>query len=976
MPASESVFHLHRKFHDVVQQRPQDGGAMLQGIPAAFLTLVDRLRCAIPLRADRVRILSPEPLEMELQRHRESLSRKQSSIRQRAAEMPPKSSVADVEEAIDGLVRDRDRCRADLWRKVQEIRCDFVQGAGLVSRSVAQANDDLGQRAVGRIRQRIQRLEQMQRELQSAISECASSRSDIGPRLGSQRHVFGCATDPENGQWEQEALHSGRRSVWIHGSHLEVHWQSPTAEGLEVCPGIHLQKVVDAYDSWVKHCSNEAIANATDEALKAVQLALRTCDCFALPPRRDIPCETLDGMESLRRLMVEADGAMEAELRHRREFDPVALFPAEVLLRGSQKELAAYRQEIAFLTQTCEPHLERWEKEIAALKPGVDAQRRDGPLKALADSREALLDAQEEFDDAKAALRRAERRGRPTEDLVETLETAKRTVRQRQSALTDATKAVAQIEAEFPEVVGYMGLSIPQAILHLWKADRRLDHFDDRQPLGTHSRNVVYKAALGTEQFAIKCYPVSEGGLKICLQEAGRLVRAAHPHVVEVVAVFHDCDHHFFCLQMPYYDEGPIDQWLAARRPDAVSVRRALLQLFEAVAHLHGIGIIHSDLKPSNVLVCAKGRVRLADFDVAVDLAVWTSVTHICTTTQRVGFSRGFAAPELLHTGATTASDMYSLGAVLRCLGEVLEGLGLVGLEEDGARLADRLCSDEPAPRPRAAAALEDPFFAPVFAWQSAAERECCVMSSEQCEFGARPCALAQGVECGSAAGEAHFVCDACFVECVRAFLKEDVRVQQLREGRMHCPKFPSECEGCAFADDRVAGHVPSDLFQDYLKVRIRMMEQRLVEAHEKRFQEMVAAELEKLRRMDGQQRKTGEARKHLVEKVLTAHCPRCGQAYLDFDGCCALKCSRCPCAFCAWCGADCGSDAHAHVARCRERPQGVDGLFPRPWEAFSAHRRQRCQRLARAYLDQLPAAIRQCVCQELHAELRELGVA
>lgn len=54
--------------------------------------------------------------------------------------------------------------------------------------------------------------------------------------------------------------------------------------------------------------------------------------------------------------------------------------------------------------------------------------------------------------------------------------------------------------------------------------------------------------------------------------------------------------------------------------------------------------------------------------------------------------------------------------------------------------------------------------------------------------------------------------------------------------------------------------------------------------------------------------------RNRVVEEILTLHCPRCAQAFFDFEGCFALKCSKCPCNFCGWCLADCGTDSHAHV--------------------------------------------------------------
>jgi hypothetical protein len=51
-------------------------------------------------------------------------------------------------------------------------------------------------------------------------------------------------------------------------------------------------------------------------------------------------------------------------------------------------------------------------------------------------------------------------------------------------------------------------------------------------------------------------------------------------------------------------------------------------------------------------------------------------------------------------------------------------------------------------------------------------------------------------------------------------------------------------------------------------------------------------------------------------ENILTLKCPRCGAAFVDFEGCMALNCAVCGVGFCGWCLADCGRDAHEHVAR------------------------------------------------------------
>lgn len=57
--------------------------------------------------------------------------------------------------------------------------------------------------------------------------------------------------------------------------------------------------------------------------------------------------------------------------------------------------------------------------------------------------------------------------------------------------------------------------------------------------------------------------------------------------------------------------------------------------------------------------------------------------------------------------------------------------------------------------------------------------------------------------------------------------------------------------------------------------------------------------------------------------QVLTLKCPRCSQAFVDFQNCFALTCGRCGCGFCAWCLRDCGDDAHRHVANCPENLEG-----------------------------------------------------
>ncbi len=83
--------------------------------------------------------------------------------------------------------------------------------------------------------------------------------------------------------------------------------------------------------------------------------------------------------------------------------------------------------------------------------------------------------------------------------------------------------------------------------------------------------------------------------------------------------------------------------------------------LAEALAHVHALGLVHRDVKPSNVLLTMDGP-RLIDFGIARATDGTASLT---STGASIG-SPGYMAPEqILGQGVTGAADVFSLGAVL-----------------------------------------------------------------------------------------------------------------------------------------------------------------------------------------------------------------------------------------------------------------------------------------------------------------------
>ena len=70
-------------------------------------------------------------------------------------------------------------------------------------------------------------------------------------------------------------------------------------------------------------------------------------------------------------------------------------------------------------------------------------------------------------------------------------------------------------------------------------------------------------------------------------------------------------------LALEYVEGQPIDDYARTRQLTVPARLRLFLQVTGAVAHAHTRLIVHSDLKPANILVTAEGEVKLLDFGIA-----------------------------------------------------------------------------------------------------------------------------------------------------------------------------------------------------------------------------------------------------------------------------------------------------------------------------------------------------------------------
>ncbi|MBW8482985.1 serine/threonine-protein kinase [Actinomadura parmotrematis] len=142
-------------------------------------------------------------------------------------------------------------------------------------------------------------------------------------------------------------------------------------------------------------------------------------------------------------------------------------------------------------------------------------------------------------------------------------------------------------------------------------------------------------------------------------REAEAAARLDHPGITAV----HDFDEHG---GRPYLVMQLLDgRELDALRGSSPGVLLGLMvQVAEALAHAHGQGVVHRDLKPGNLMCLPGGRAKICDFGLARDLAAST-----LTMSGTVLGTPAYMAPEQWRAEpATPRTDLYAFGATLHTL--------------------------------------------------------------------------------------------------------------------------------------------------------------------------------------------------------------------------------------------------------------------------------------------------------------------
>ncbi|GAB4861320.1 hypothetical protein Ancab_036481 [Ancistrocladus abbreviatus] len=135
---------------------------------------------------------------------------------------------------------------------------------------------------------------------------------------------------------------------------------------------------------------------------------------------------------------------------------------------------------------------------------------------------------------------------------------------------------------------------------------------------------------------------------------------SGHPGIVMLKAVYEDSE--CFHLVMELCSGGRlIDRMIKEGRYSERGAACLMKELMMVIRYCHGMGVVHRDIKPENILLTSSGKMKLADFGLAMRIADGQSLTGLAG-------SRAYIAPEVISGTYCEKVDIWSAGVLLHAL--------------------------------------------------------------------------------------------------------------------------------------------------------------------------------------------------------------------------------------------------------------------------------------------------------------------
>ena len=188
----------------------------------------------------------------------------------------------------------------------------------------------------------------------------------------------------------------------------------------------------------------------------------------------------------------------------------------------------------------------------------------------------------------------------------------------------------------------------------------------------------------------------SEEAITLLKDETTKTQQLAHPNIVKVYSAGSDGDLHYVTMEL--VEGETLEQIIKRNKPTGMVFKKAkviLEQLADALIYAHARGVIHNDLKPSNIIFDSNGNLKVLDFGIAKHKTIEDAYAVQNQQNAAVvgGYTPTYASPEQLKGAeASVKDDVFSYACI---------ALELLSSKHPFNRVAaDKLAKETSAKRP------------------------------------------------------------------------------------------------------------------------------------------------------------------------------------------------------------------------------------------------------------------------------------
>jgi len=234
---------------------------------------------------------------------------------------------------------------------------------------------------------------------------------------------------------------------------------------------------------------------------------------------------------------------------------------------------------------------------------------------------------------------------------------------------------------------------------------KQIDQYKILGELGEGGMGIVYKAEQTSLErtVAMKVLPQrltnDPAFVQRFLNEARAIAALNHPNIVQIYDVGHEGQTYYYTMEL--VDGRSLDDILFRR--GSLPIKRAtaiVANVALALEYMHGEGVVHRDVKPSNIMLDRIGGVKLTDFG----LALQEGAQRMTVAGGIVGTPEYMSPEQAAGHTATSKSDIYSLGVVFyelttgRVPFEANTPLGVIGKIQSEESASPRAINSEIPP--------------------------------------------------------------------------------------------------------------------------------------------------------------------------------------------------------------------------------------------------------------------------------------